>query len=241
MAGKCAVVSAAILAGGLGTRLRPVVADRPKVLAPVHGRPYLTFLLRQLAAASLEEVVLLTGFQAEQVRRTLGENHAGMRVLYSEEPSPLGTAGAVRWALPKLSAPTVLLLNGDSYCEVDLSVFQEFHRDSAAPLSLVLARSPGASRFGKVRIDGQGRVKQFDEKTPVHSTDWINAGIYLLERSLIEEIPLGRPLSLERDLFPAWVRRFRVRGFCCTGRFLDIGTPQAYAEAEQFFSCPQAA
>jgi D-glycero-alpha-D-manno-heptose 1-phosphate guanylyltransferase len=111
MAGKRLDVSAAILAGGLGSRLRPVVADRPKVLAPVCGRPYLTFILDQLADASLEEVVLLTGFQAGQVRRMLGESYAGMRLVYSEEPSPLGTAGALRWALRELSGTTILLLN----------------------------------------------------------------------------------------------------------------------------------
>jgi NDP-sugar pyrophosphorylase family protein len=241
MAAKHLAVSAAILAGGLGTRLRSVVAHQPKVLAPVHGRPYLTFLLEQLAAASVEEVILLTGFQGEQVRNTLGEKYNGVRVRYSEEPSPLGTAGAVRWALPKLSAPTVLLLNGDSYCDVNLAAFQEFHHNRAADLSLVVARAPGTSRFGKVCIDGQGRVNRFEEKTAVHGTDWVNAGIYLLERTLIEEMPLGRLLSLERDLFPAWVKRFRLCGFRCAGRFLDIGTPQSYAEAEQFFPRPEAA
>jgi D-glycero-alpha-D-manno-heptose 1-phosphate guanylyltransferase len=234
-------VSAAILAGGLGTRLRPVIADRPKVLAPVHGRPYLTFLLEQLAAALVEEVVLLTGFQADLVRGTLGEVYGGMRVLYSEESVPLGTAGAIRWALPKLSAPTVLLLNGDSYCDVNLTVFHNFHDRCAAHVSLVLARVPGASRFGKVCVDNHSRVKRFEEKTAVHATNWINAGIYLLERPLIEEIPMGRRLSLEHDLFPAWVERFRFCGFRCAGRFLDIGTPQAYAEAERFFPSPEAA
>ena len=103
MTGNLLGVSAAILAGGLGTRLRPAVADRPKVLAPVHGRPFLTILVDQLAAAAIEEVTLLTGFQGQQVRETVGEIYAGMRLIYSEEPSPLGTAGAVRWALPKLA------------------------------------------------------------------------------------------------------------------------------------------
>jgi len=228
-------VSAAILAGGLGTRLRPVVADRPKVLARVGSRPYLTFVLDQLADAAVEEVVLLTGFQAEQVRGTLGETYAGMRLVYSEEPFPLGTAGAIRWALPKLSKPTVLLLNGDSYCEVNLAAFHLFHDRRVAEVSLVLAKMPGASRYGRVWADSHGRVRRFVEKTAVRGSEWINAGIYLLQRPLIEEIPLGRPLSLERDLFPAWVDRVRFCGFRCGGRFLDIGTPEAYAEAELFF------
>ena len=234
-------VSVAILAGGFGTRLRPVIADRPKVLAAVQGRPYLTFLLEQLRAASVEEVLLLTGFKAEQVRGTLGENHAGMRIVYSEEPVPLGTAGAIRWALPKLSAATVLLLNGDSYCDVNLAAFRDFHLDCAAQASLVLARTSRACRFGNVCVDSHNQVKRFEEKAAAQGTDWINAGIYLMERGLIEEIPVGRPLYLERDLFPNWVERWRFYGFPCAGRFLDIGTPEAYAGAEEFFACPQAA
>lgn len=229
-------VSAAILAGGLGTRLRSVVGDRPKVLASVHGRPYLTFLLDQLAHASVEEVVLLTGFQADQVRGTLGDRYAGMRLVYSEEPFPLGTAGAVRWALPSLTGPTVLLLNGDSYCDVDLAAFRDFHARQDAHVSLVLARVPGASRFGGVRVDTDGRVRCFQEKTPVHASDWINAGIYLFDRALVEDIPVGRSLSLERDVFPVWAEELRVYGFRCDGRFLDIGTPEAYAQAERFFA-----
>jgi D-glycero-alpha-D-manno-heptose 1-phosphate guanylyltransferase len=233
-------VSAAILAGGRGSRLRPVVADRPKVLAPVHGRPYITFLLDKLVDASLQEVVLLTGFQAEQVRHTLGETYSGMRLIYSREPSPLGTAGAVRWALSKLSGTTVLLLNGDSYCDVDLAAFRNFHDERTAEISLVLAKAPEASRFGNVRVDRHGRIKRFQEKTEMPAGGWINAGTYLLERPLIEEIPVGRESSLEGDLFPAWVDSKRFYGFRCAGRFLDIGTPKAYAQVESFFSCMQA-
>ena len=234
MAGNPLRVSAAILAGGLGTRLRPVVADRPKVLAPVHGRPYLSILFDQLVDAGIEQVTLLTGFQGEQVRETLGETHAGLRLTYSEEPFPLGTAGAVRWALAKLAAPTILLLNGDSYCAVDYAAFRNFHERAAAQVSLVLARVSGATRFGNVLADNHGRVKCFAEKAAV-SADWINAGIYLLQRSLLEEIPVGQHLSLEHKMFPEWVRRGRVFGFRCSGRFLDIGTPEVYAEAASFF------
>src|SRR5437667_6347363 len=127
MAGNVGI-TAAILAGGLGTRLRHTVADRPKVLAPVGGRHYLAYLLDQLAGAGISEVVLLTGHRAEQVQSTFGESYAGMGLRYSAEPAPLGTGGAVRRALPLFSAPTILLLNGDSYCDVDLDAFVERHR-----------------------------------------------------------------------------------------------------------------
>jgi NDP-sugar pyrophosphorylase family protein len=228
-------VTAAILAGGLGTRLRSVVADRPKVLAPVGGRPYLTYLLDQLAGAAFREVVLLTGHGADQVRATLGERHADLNVLYSVEPAPLGTGGALRYALPALQSRTILLLNGDSYCDADLGALRRCHQREAADASMVLVRVPDASRFGGVRLAENGRVVRFEEKAAARGDGWINAGVYFLERSLIQAIPPGGQVSLERDLLPWWVRSRRVYGLRCGGRFLDIGTPESYAEAERFF------
>ena len=229
-------LTVAILAGGLGTRLWPAVGDRPKVLAPVHHRPYLTYLLDRLAGASIRDVVLLTGYRAEQVARALGTTYRGMKLIYVPEPSPLGTGGAVRGALPRLASPLILLMNGDSFCEVDLAAFREFHRRKGADVSLVLAKVADASRFGRVQLRRGGQVLRFGEKEPGRTGGWINAGIYLLRRSLIERIPDGRPLSLERDLFPHWLAGgLRVYGYRSGGRFIDIGTPESFAEAETFF------
>jgi NDP-sugar pyrophosphorylase family protein len=228
-------VTAAILAGGLGTRLRPQIADRPKVLAPVRGRPYLAYLLDQLAAAGVSRVVLLTGYLAEQVRAAFGDAYAGMRLVYSPEPVPLGTGGALRRALPDIPSTTCLLLNGDSYCEAPLPDFWDFHCRQAADASLVLTRREDCSRFGRVHVGPDGRVVRFEEKPPAGGPGWINAGIYLIRRALIEELPADCPLSLERDLFPAWLGR-RLCAFPCPGRFLDIGTPESYARAEAFFT-----
>ena len=225
-------VTAAILAGGLGTRLRPVVGDRPKVLAPVAGRPCLTYLLDQLAGAGVRKVVLLTGHGAGQVRAALGERYEGMRLVYSAEPAPLGTGGAPRLALAHLTAPMVLLLNGDSYCDVDLAAFRRSHR---AGTSVVLTRVADASRFGRVRLGADDRVVGFEEKGAARGRAWVNAGVYLIDRALIEEVPPARPVSLEHDLLPGWVAGRRVRGYRCSGRFLDIGTPPSYAEAADFF------
>jgi NDP-sugar pyrophosphorylase family protein len=239
VAGGLAKVTAAILAGGLGTRLRPTVADRPKVLAPVRGRPYLAFLLDQLAEAGLSEVVLLTGFQAEQVQTTFGDRYAGMRLVYSPEPSPLGTGGALRLGLPRFSYATALVLNGDSYCDVDLPSFYAFHCRHAAEVSLVSSRVADTSRFGKVHLAADGRILGFAEKQAAGGAGWINAGIYLLERSLIETISPDRPVSLERDLLPSWAGCRRVFGFSGGTRFLDIGTPESYQAADSFFAPPQ--
>jgi NDP-sugar pyrophosphorylase family protein len=228
-------VAAAILAGGLGTRLRSVIADRPKVLAPVGGHPFLTRLLDRLAAASFRQVVLLTGYRAGQVRDALGETFAGMRLIYADEPFPLGTAGALCRALPLLTQQHVLLLNGDSYCDVDLRDFCRWHSGQSGGASLVLARVPDVSRFGQVRRDKAGRIVRFEEKGQAAGPGWINAGIYLLERDLIAELPAKYPLALERDVLPGWVARRLVFGMKCSRRFLDIGTPESYAQAESFF------
>jgi NDP-sugar pyrophosphorylase family protein len=237
-AGSLQEVTGAILAGGLGTRLRSRIADRPKVLAPVRGRPYLAYLLDQLAAAGIRRVVLLTGYLAEQVRATFGESHAGMRLDYSVEPVPLGTGGALRHALPHLTSPTCLLLNGDSFCAAPLTAFRDCHCLQAADASLVLTPREDCSRFGRVHFGPDGRVLRFEDKPPGGGAGWINAGIYLFQRELIEEVPPGRSLSLERDLFPAWLGRRRLWAFPSGGRFLDIGTPESYARAEAFFTPP---
>jgi D-glycero-alpha-D-manno-heptose 1-phosphate guanylyltransferase len=235
MGGPLQDVAAAVLAGGLGTRLRPAVADRPKVLAPVGGRPFLTRLLDQLAGASVPEVVLLTGHGAGQVRAALGGEYAGMRLTYSTEPAPLGTAGAVRRALPLLRAPAVLLMNGDSYCELDLDAFGRSHRSWPGGVSLALAHVADASRFGGVHVAPDGRVVRFGEKESGRRPGWVNAGVYFFRRGLLDEIPAGRPVSLEREVLPGWIAAGRVRGFR-GGRFIDIGTPESYGEAEAFFS-----
>jgi D-glycero-alpha-D-manno-heptose 1-phosphate guanylyltransferase len=231
-------VTAAILAGGLGSRLRPVVRDRPKVLAPVLDRPYLTYLLDRLADVSVRRVVLLTGYLADQVRGALGESYRGMRLVYSVEPAPLGTGGALQRALPYLDSQRILVMNGDSWCDVSLVDFDACHRRRAARLSMVISPCADGARFGQVQVAANGRVLRFAEKRATGG-GWINAGIYLVERGLIEEIPEELPLSLERDLLPEWLARGeRVHGHCCTGRFIDIGTPESYAEAASFFHGP---
>jgi NDP-sugar pyrophosphorylase family protein len=234
MIGSLSDVHAVILAGGLGTRLRPAVADLPKVLAPVLGRPWLLFILDQLAGADIRQVVLLTGHKAGQVRDEIGDHYRGMRLTYSPEPTPLGTAGAVRAALPCLTGDAILLMNGDSYCAVDLNALCEFHSRQHADISMVLARSSDASRFGMVRVDTQERVIAFDEKTQ-SGGGWINAGVYFLAKSLIEEIAPHRQVSLEKEMFPHWIGRRAAYAFRTEGPFLDIGTPESYAQAAAFF------
>lgn len=232
---ELAEITAAILAGGLGTRLRAVVADRPKVLADVGGRPFLAYLLDQVADAGVRTVVLCTGYLGEQVQAVFGRIYGRLQLVYSQESSPLGTAGALRLALPLLQSETVLIMNGDSLTEVSLRAFWTWHWAQSAEGSVLLVKVPEAKQYGRVRLGVDGRVRSFDEKPDRSGPGWINAGVYLLSRRLLLSIPAGRPVSLEREMMPAWIGR-GLYGYRHRGRFLDIGTPEAYAEAESFFA-----
>jgi NDP-sugar pyrophosphorylase family protein len=234
-AARLARIPVAILAGGLGTRLRPAVGDRPKVVAEVAGRPFLAWVLDPLARAGFRDVVLCTGHEADAVEAALGAAHGPLRLRYSREPAPLGTGGALRLALPLLEGDAVMAMNGDSFCDADLAAAWAWHDARASEATLVLARVDDASRYGRVDVDAAGAVRGFAEKQADATPGWINAGIYLLARGRVEGLPEGVPLSLERDVFPAWVGR-GLHGFRTEGRFLDIGTPRSYARASRFFA-----
>ena len=232
-------VPALILAGGLGTRLRPALPDLPKVLAPIGRRPFLAYVLDRLAAAKFRRVVLLTGYGADAVERSFGARFGPLALTYSRETVPLGTGGAVRQALDLLDGTTVLLLNGDSCCDVDLQAFFARHRQGCAALSMVVARVEDASRYGQVRMNDADRIVGFVEKAAAAGPGWINAGVYLLQRELIEELPAAAPTSLERGWLQHWVATRKTLGFRCAGAFLDIGTPASYAAAPSYFTEPR--
>jgi D-glycero-alpha-D-manno-heptose 1-phosphate guanylyltransferase len=232
-------VTVALLAGGLGTRLRAAVSDRPKVLAQVNGRPFLSYLFDQVAEAGFEDVVVCTGYRAEAVATEFGATYGSLRLRYSVEPEPLGTGGALRYALPLLEGKTVLVLNGDSYAEADLTEFYSKHARIKARASLLLVWMAEPGRFGQVELSADGKIRSFKEKQPKAPAGWINAGIYLLEHDLIATIPGGQPVSLERDSFPRWLED--LRGVRVRGRFLDIGTPESYLQATEFFGARNSA
>lgn len=234
-------VAVAILAGGLGTRLRSVVADRPKVMANVGGRPFLAYQLDQLAEAGFSRVVLLTGWRGNDLRAEFGDAYRSLRLIYSREPEPVGTAGALRHALPYFETRSIVALNGDSYHAVDFASLLGFHRDHAQATSIVVTEVTDVSRYGRVEMDGAERVTSFREKSESSGLGWINAGVYVLPVPLVAEIPAGRPVSIEREVFPDWVDRGLVHGFRSRGPFLDIGTPESFALAEDFLKSRKSA
>jgi NDP-sugar pyrophosphorylase family protein len=227
-------ITAVILAGGMGTRLREVVADRPKVMAEVNNRPFITYLLDQLAAVAVAKVVLCTGYMADLVSTILGNSYRGMHLNYSVETKPLGTGGAVRLALPLFSSFPVLVLNGDSYFDLDLRSFARQHLDAGAKGSLALATVADVSRYGAVEIAADHVITRFEEKGNRQGVGLINAGIYLLEQASVEAMPPDSAVSIERELFPALIGQ-GLYGFPQSGKFLDIGVPADYRAAADFF------
>src|SRR5262245_46165816 len=174
------------------------------------------------------------GWRAEEVEAALGPSHGPLRLAYSRETAPLGTAGALRLALPLLTGDTVLVMNGDSYCDADLGAAFRAHREARSEATLLLVEVDDTTRYGRVELAADGAICRFVEKQDAAGTGWINAGIYFLARSRVEAIPAGAALSLERDVFPGWVGR-GLRGHSVSARFLDIGTPGSYAAASAFF------
>jgi D-glycero-alpha-D-manno-heptose 1-phosphate guanylyltransferase len=227
-------IEASILAGGAGTRLRTVLSDRSKVMAPVAGRPFLTYLLDQLSAYGIRKVVLCTGQFGDQLRAYLGDTYAGMSLFYSHEQTPLGTAGALARALPSVFSRTLLVMNGDSFFATDLAASLRLHRAKGAQASLLLAYVEDGSRYGKVQLEEDGTVREFREKDSATSSAWINSGIYWFERPVLEALPQHQPLSLEKEVLPGLIGR-GLYGYKQRGKFLDIGIPQDYARAPQFF------
>ena len=228
-------VTVAILAGGLGTRLRSVVPDRPKVLAMVQDRPFLTYLLDQLATAELRRVVVCSGHLGEQLQSAMGETYNTLRLEYSQEPCPLGTGGALRLALPLFKSKVVLVMNGDSYCEVDLRDLWSWHKAHKSQATLVLTRKEDTGRYGRVQVTDNGVITRFTEKGDNSAPGWINAGICLINRSLLKKIPDNRAVSLEREMFPTWVGQ-GLYGYPGGKRFIDIGIAESYAAAPRFFT-----
>jgi len=228
-------ITVAILAGGLGTRLRTAISDRPKVLAPVKGRPFITYLLDYLYALSVRHVVLLTGYLGEMVKDALGLRWKDMEISYSKEELPLDTGGAIRKALPFLGNSPVLVLNGDSFCPIDIDPFLSMHTKVNSSATILLTYVQDISRYGRVRLHSDGSIVDFLEKSPNPISGWINAGVYFLNKNIINEINPNKKVSLERDVFPRLVGK-GLHGYKCPAPFIDIGLPETYHQAEGFIA-----
>lgn len=221
---------AVILVGGQGTRLRPLTLSAPKPMLPIAGFPFLTHVLSRVAAAGIDHVVLGTSYRAEVFESEFGDgSKLGLQITYVYEEEPLGTGGAIRNVLDHLRYDTALIFNGDVLSGLDLKDLLAHHEQTQADLTLHLVRVGDPRAFGCVPTDSDGRVTAFLEKTEDPPTDQINAGCYVFRRELIEQIPSGRPVSVEREVFPGLLSSgAKVCGYVDTSYWRDMGTPEDF-------------
>jgi NDP-sugar pyrophosphorylase family protein len=223
---------ALILCGGAGTRLRSVTGDVPKAMAPVAGRPFLELLLLQLKRHGFSRVILSVGYQQQIIREYFGANAFGLELLYSPETSPLGTGGALRQATGLITTESVLVMNGDSYTDVDLCRLALVHHEHQADLTVVVVAET-RSDAGSIVLDHAGRITTFAEKRFVPSSPYQSAGIYMFRSQLARSIPAAVQNSLEDHMFPQWISQGRlVRALVHPGKCVDIGTPERYQVAQ---------
>ena len=241
-------MEAILLCGGLGTRLRSVVSDRPKPMADIAGKPFLHYFVRMLSEKGVERFIFALGYMGEQIEAYFRDGREyGISIAYSYEESPLGTGGAIRNALPKMQEEDVLVLNADTYFDTDYrSLFQE-QSGKRADMTIASREIEDISRYGAIVKDADGRILRWNEKqsgsgetmpdsaeTLARSGETaprrgeINGGIYVMKKSLIEKIPAGKQ-SLENDCIPAWLSRsVSIHALPSDGYFMDIGVPEDY-------------
>lgn len=226
-----------ILVGGLGTRLRQVVPDLPKPLAPVAGRPFLAWLLDACADAGLRRVILATGYRAHQIEEQVGDRWRDMEVVHSVEESPLGTGGAIRQALAYVRGDGVHLANGDTFLRYDPRALEDATRARGCVLGIALAAVDDVGRYGAVEV-ADGRVVGFREKGGV-GAGLINAGSYFLAAEGFARLPdAAGAWSFEEQVLRPWSAAGQVAAFERTSDFIDIGVPEDYARAQSLFSAP---
>ena len=228
-----------ILAGGLGTRLRPITEQIPKPMVEVNGRPFLEYILRHMAGQGFDRVLLLVGYLGDQVRKHFGDGRQfGVSIDYSFESSPLGTGGAIREAFAKLD-DTFLVLYGDSFLPIDYRSVSEAFSRSAADGLLVLYdnRNGDTSVPNNIALDSEGYVSRYEKGRDGRGLDLVDAGALCLRRCIFAGLHPGRVISLEQQLFPDLVAKRQLAGYITDQRFFDIGTPARLEEFAAYERC----
>jgi D-glycero-alpha-D-manno-heptose 1-phosphate guanylyltransferase len=222
---------AIILAGGLGTRIRSVVADLPKVMVDIGGCPFLEILLARISQGGIQRTILATGHLHALIQARFGNRRGAMEIVYSVEDKPLGTGGAVWKALQLASRNDVFVFNGDTFFDIDLREFHQFHQAMGADVSLALKPMRDFDRYGTVEVTG-GRISGFLEKRPT-ANGLINGGVYLMNRRSLERLVMPEKFSLETEFFQRMVDQFKIGGFVSDSYFIDIGVPEDYVRAQK--------
>ena len=225
---------AIILAGGKGTRLRSKVQDLPKPMADVNGKPFLSFMFDYLIKEGIQQVVLAVGYKADKIEDFYGDDYQRLKISYSLEEEPLGTGGAIAKANELIDGENVLVINGDTYFPIPLTIFFEKYEASTAEMAIALKEVPDTSRYGRVNISEEGQILGFEEKGK-SGKGVINGGIYLFRKKLIEKYLDKGKFSFETEILQKQYQSGRFFGFPFDTYFMDIGIPEDYEQFQQDF------
>ena len=228
------ILKAVVLAGGFGTRLRPLSCSRPKMLFPVANQPLIDYTLRNLAQGGVDTVILSVYYMAENLVRYLGPSKFDSGILYSREQRPLGTGGAIKKAQDIVNHETFFAMNGDILTDLDYRRLLNFHKEKGGLATIALMQVPDPSRYGAVELDWEGRILRFVEKPErgKEPSNLINAGVYVLEPEVLEYIPDGAArVSIETEVFPRLAEERKLYGFESHGFWMDVGLPEDYLHA----------
>ncbi|MFM9944517.1 MAG: nucleotidyltransferase family protein [Bacteroidia bacterium] len=223
-----------ILAGGFGTRLQSVVKDVPKPMAPVAGKPFLEWLLNYLEFLKPNKIILSTGYKHETIAGYFGNNFKNIPIDYSVETDPLGTGGAIKRAFNFVESQNFLVLNGDTFLQIDHLNFLNYHIKSKALFSMALKPLKNPTRYGTVETSGES-IKKFNEKNPDLSQGLINTGVYLMNKMIISHFPLQEKFSFETNFMELKTGEIEMKGFITDDYFIDIGIPEDYKKANDEF------
>ena len=225
---------AIILAGGLGTRLKSVVKDVPKSMANINGKPFLEYLLNYLKFYNIEHVILAVGYKSNIIREYFGNKFKNIFITYSEEKELLGTGGAIKQALEFTNSKNILILNGDTFFDIDLEKFYRFHKIKNSDLTLALKEMKDFERYGVIEINDDYRITAFLEKK-YRNKGLINGGIYLLNKGFFKSLNLSKKFSFEKDFMEKYYKDFQFYGIPFSSYFIDIGIPEDYEKAKRDF------
>lgn len=226
------VKEAIILAGGFGTRLQHIVNDVPKPMAPINGKPFLSYLFDHLIKFNFNHIVLSTGYLHEKIESFYKNKYQNISISYAHEDYPLGTGGAIRFALSKCKTDEALILNGDTLFCVDIDDFISFSKSKKSNLSIVLREVEDVSRYGSVQFDSNMKINLFTEKSKVSGKGFVNGGIYWINKKLFDDIQLPEKFSFEKDLMEKFCLTDNFFAYQSDSYFIDIGIPDDYAKAQ---------
>ena len=228
-------MKALILAGGFGTRLKEVINDRPKVMAPIGGKPFLEYVIQLLRRNGFKEIVISLGYLGDYIKAYFGDGTSfGVKIEYAVEDFPLGTAGALKNAGAYFKEP-FLVVNGDTYLEADLNRLISFHNEKKCLATVALAVINNVGESSLVSLQKSGKIQSFQEKTKSGKGGLVNAGYYFFSPKIFRHIPIGKRLSLEKIIFPKLVSSGLIYGFPMDASFLDIGRPETYEKVKIYF------